>query len=358
MVEYRVLYYPDFSPDSTWLRRILLLSDKVIRIVPADVTPDDPDNLRRLQDVIPECLTSVAPEDSDVAVESGDAERLERAFQLLGKTYQKDSQKIEITVSSSGGLSVAGHVFVHDSKLSKFVQQRLKANRLLVDALRETTPSGRFILVRKDASNIILAGLASRIAGRLGVDAITDLPIPFAVSALRGVPQRAADDGAGEGALLSAVATLMIPASIATLSPQRYLEIRESYAEIREAFKGMTTELAARHRLRRGESAEEFARRVDTVARDFARQYREYRSSRYARRFRSWTPLCVGGVLSVPAAFVHPLAAAGLAVATFAIQVVEKCLGGSDNTADQRVFHMLAGLRRDIVKRSGIKELV
>lgn len=150
----------------------------------------------------------------------------------------------------------------------------------------------------------------------------------------------------------------MIPASVARISPQRYLEIRESFAEIREAFKGVTTELAARHRLRRVGNAEEFGHRVDIVARDFARQYREYRNSRYARRISSWAPLCVGGILSVPTAFVSPLTAAGLAVASFAIQVIEKSLGGSDSTADERVFHMLAGLRRDIVKHSGVRELV
>ncbi len=178
MVEYRVLYYPDFSPDSTWLRRVLLLSDQVIRIVPSDVKPDDPDSLRRFQDAIPGCLTAVAPYDADVAIEPGDERRLRLAFQLLGKRYKKDSRSIEITVSN-GGLSVAGHVFLHDSKLSDFVIHQLRSNRLLIESFRELTPSARFIPVRKDASEVILAGLASRIARRLGVDAITDRPMPL-----------------------------------------------------------------------------------------------------------------------------------------------------------------------------------
>jgi hypothetical protein len=41
MLQYRVLYYPDFSPDSVWLRRVLMLTDSVMRIVPSDVKPDD-----------------------------------------------------------------------------------------------------------------------------------------------------------------------------------------------------------------------------------------------------------------------------------------------------------------------------
>src|SRR5712692_11605548 len=51
MNEYRVLYYPDFSPDPAWLRKVLLLFDAVVRIVPEDVHPDDPDDLVWLQDV-------------------------------------------------------------------------------------------------------------------------------------------------------------------------------------------------------------------------------------------------------------------------------------------------------------------
>ena len=69
MNKYRVLYYPDFSPPPEWLRRVLLLSDNVVRIVPSDVTPEDAEDLRRLQDVIPDCLTAIAPEDSDIAIE-------------------------------------------------------------------------------------------------------------------------------------------------------------------------------------------------------------------------------------------------------------------------------------------------
>jgi hypothetical protein len=140
MVEYRVLYYPHFSPDSSWLRRVLLLSDQVIRIVPSDVKPDHPDNLRRLQDAIPGCLTAVAPDDADVAIEPGDRRRLRLAFELLGKRYKKDSSSIEITISRNGGLSVAGHVFLHDSKLSDFVVHHLRSNGLLIESFRELTP--------------------------------------------------------------------------------------------------------------------------------------------------------------------------------------------------------------------------
>jgi hypothetical protein len=358
MVEYRVLYYPDFSPKSIWLRRVLMLSDNVLRMVPSDVKPQDSDDLRQLQDTIPGCLTSVPPIDIDVAIEPRDESRFTRAFEVLGRKSKKDSSTIEFTVSPDGLLSMAGHVFLHDGKLSHFIEHQLRRNGLLIDSFRELTPSGRFVLVRKEASDIILAGLASRMARRLGVDAITDQPMPFAVAALQGVPQRVSVIGAAEGALLSAIATMMIPASVASIEPRKYRQIRESYAGIREAFKALTAELAARQRLNRIDSPEEFAKRVDAVAREFAREYRQYRSSRYARRFKLWTPLCIGGILSIPTALVSPHLAAEFAIASFTMQLLQNYLGAADSAADQRVFHMLAGLRRDVINRSGIRELI
>ncbi len=247
-----------------------MLSDNVIRIVPSDVEPNDSDDLLRLQDEIPGCLTALAPEDADVAIEPGDEPRLRRAFELLGKRSKKSSRTIKVTISNDGSFSVAGHVFIHDSKLSHFVVHQLRTNRLSIESFRELTPSERFIPVRREASDVILAGLASRIARRLRVDAITDQPMPFAVGALLGVPRRITNDGAAEGALLSAIATLMIPASVARIPAKQYREIRESYVGVREVFKALTAEPAARHRLGRTDSPGEFAKRVDAVARDFS----------------------------------------------------------------------------------------
>src|SRR5215467_4127458 len=99
MLVYRVLYYPDFSPASDWLRRVLMLSDTVIRIVPSDVTPDDSEGLLRLQDAIPGCLIAEAPEEGDIAIEPGDEARLRKAFALLGKKAKKSSRTIKINIA-------------------------------------------------------------------------------------------------------------------------------------------------------------------------------------------------------------------------------------------------------------------
>jgi hypothetical protein len=355
--EYRVLYYPDFAPDSGWLRRILLLSDGVVRIVPADVDPDDSDDLKRLQETIEGCLRSVEPNTDDVAIEDGDEARLARAFGVLGKNAKDTAGRIEVSISLDGRLSIADHVFVHESKLSDFVQQELRRNGLLLGPLGSLASKG-FRIVQQDASNVILAGLASRIARRLGLDAITEKQMPFAFAALRGVPGRVRDNGEAEGALLGAIASIMIPTSVVTIPPRQYREIRDSYTGLREAFKALTSELAALNRLTRLNDASEFAARVASVARSFDQEYRAYRKSRYARGFKSWAPLCIGGVLSVVATSVSPAYAPELAAASVGIQIIEKYLGQAYDTQHRRVFNMLSGVRRDIIRRSGIRELV
>lgn len=353
MTHYKVLYYPDFVPDTTWLRQTLLLCDGVVRIVPDDVSPEDPDHLKQLLDAVGGCLESVAPGQGDVALEHGDKDRLGRAFQAVAQQCTRSRDEIELTISNGGSLAISDHVFVHDAKLSDF---ELKRNGLLNEAVKGLAPD-RFHVVQRDASDLILAGVASRIAHHLGLDAITDRPMPFAYAALRGVPHRADMDGRAEGALLSTVAELMIPSEVAHVDVQRYTEIRDSYAAIREAFKRLTVELAALHRLTRVDDAQEFVARVNSVAREFEADYQQYRNSQFARRFRDWAPMCVGGALSIVGTLVHPLVGAGIATTSFAIQVVER-LTAAPATDRKRVFNMMSGIRRDVVAGSGIRRLV
>jgi hypothetical protein len=102
----------------------------------------------------------------------------------------------------------------------------------------------------------------------------------------------------------------------------------------------------------------ELSTRVESLAQDFDRRYREYRSSKFAGAFESWTPLCIGGVLTVASAVVTPALAPGIAVGSVVITVIEKLLSAREGSADERVFSMLSGLRREIVAQSGIREIV
>jgi hypothetical protein len=124
MPPYRVLYYPAFSPDSRWLRQVLMVTDGVTRIVPSDVEPEDSEDLLRLQEAIPGCLRRMPPGKSDVAIELEDQPRLDRVLRLLSQRKRKGTKQITIEISA-GKISVAGHVFIHKSKVSEFVLELL-----------------------------------------------------------------------------------------------------------------------------------------------------------------------------------------------------------------------------------------
>jgi hypothetical protein len=360
MSNYALLYYPDFSPDPAWLRRILLLADQVARIVPNDVDPGDPEDLLAMQERIPDCLSTISPEPEDVALESDGLPRLSKAFAYLAESRgSRSAKQIEITFSG-GDVSIAGHVFLHDSKLSSVVRSELRSKGLVIDELSELYGQDGFLVVHEGASDLILAGVAANIARRVGLDAITDKPLPFALNALNvlNVGRREAT-GSAEGALLASLTSVLIPAQVSVMDLRDYRDLRESYAEIRGAFRAMTAELSSIHRLSRISDPEQLQRQVEVTAREFFEQYRAYRKSRFARAFKKWTPLSVGGLLSIVGTIVSPPAALAIAGVSVGIQIVERQLeSGSGRANPERTFHMLAGLRRDIIRRSGIKDLI
>lgn len=344
-----------------------MLADDVVRIVPQDVDAADPDELLELQDSVPGCLRAMSPEEPDVAIETDDMPRLAKAFAVLARSRRRHSKKkIAIEISRSGSISIVGHVFLHHAKVSRAIHEELRRHGLLIeglsDELRRNGLSGAkgFLVVDEDASNLILSGIAGNISRRTGLDAITDKPIPFALNALNNLGlARPLTSEPAEGALLSSLTSLLIPSDVATFKPDEYRNLRESYVEVRNAFKGLTAELARINRLNRIEDPKIFGEQVEATAREFLQQYQAFRKSRYARGFKKWTPLYVGGLLSAVMTVVAPHVALGIAGASVGIQVIQKKLEApADNAEGERIFNMLAGMRKDIIRRSGIKEII
>jgi hypothetical protein len=357
MPDYNVLYYPDFTPKALWLRRVLLLADSVTRIVPPDVKPNDSEDVLAVQEAVPGSLTSVAPEPRDTAIERGDEERYRRVFGAVAQQRRPDADEIRITVSGGGHLAIANHEFVHDAKLSDFVLNQLRVNNLMIDGLGDLA-GDHFVVVQRDASDVILAGLAAKIAARLGIDAITDKPLPFAATALSDIDIDAAA-GSAEGALLTALARTSIPAAVAHLRPDEYAELRSSYAPIREAFKSLTRELAQVHRLDRMNDPSELAKRVEATANDFHQRFIAYRDGRDARAFKKWTPLFIATALAIPGplASTPELRALIGASAAFAVHAIRQQLTLKAER-HAHIFNMLTGLRSDLVEQSQISRLI
>jgi len=237
---YSVLYYPHFQPSPHWLKAILLLVDEVIRIVPHDVDPGDRDQLKELIQEIPGCLRSIAPTDYDVNIDDINVLRMNKAFrQIRANLPMIQDGKIELKIKGDS-ISVAGHVFLHQSKVSKQIHDALIENDLLDPILQEILGlvKEECYLVPTQASNLILSYIADRIAGRTGLDSVTDENLSFLVNSLDNMGcflER--PSGSTEGSLLSAIASISIPKSIEQITLREYRELRDSYVDIREVFK-------------------------------------------------------------------------------------------------------------------------
>jgi len=236
------------------------------------------------------------------------------------------------------------------------IHEQLDRNGLILRA-----PFGEegFLVVQEAASDLILSAIAENISRRTGLDAITDKPIPFALNGLNNLGVTGPITGGAEGALLTSLVSVLIPAEVALLDVKRYRDLRESYVSIRGAFKELTADLARINRLDRIQDPKALSDEVRAASQDFTRQYLDFRKSTYARNFKRWAPLYVGGLLAVAGTLVSPPLAAGMAGVSLVVELIQKEVESrSGQAGPERVFNMLAGLRKDIITQSGIEQMI
>ena len=117
--------------------------------------------------------------------------------------------------------------------------------------------------------------------------------------------------------------------------------------------------MARINRLNRIQDPSAFNDQVASAAREFFNEYKAFRKSRYARGFKKWMPLYVGGLLTAAATVVAPHVALGIAGASLTTQVIQKRLEVPTIPADrEHIFDMLAGMRKDIIRRTGVSEVI
>ncbi len=225
----------------------------------------------------PGACAQYRPKNAHVAIETQELPRLGKAFAVLAHSRPKRPKKrIAIEISEAGSISIEGHVFLHHAKVSHTIHEELRRHGLLIEGFADKlhrkglSDLEDFLVVDEGASSLILSGIAGNISRRTGLDTITDKPIPFALNALNnlGLAHPIASDGA-EGALLSSMVSLLVPSEIATLKMSEYRELREAHEAIRNAFKGLTAELARVNRLNRIQDPRAFSDQVETAPREF-----------------------------------------------------------------------------------------
>jgi hypothetical protein len=215
MENYNVLYYPHFQPSTRWLRAILLFTDSVTRIVPKDVVPEDSEELKELIQEIPDCVKSIAPNDSDIDIDDRSMQRMNKAFRQIAENVSSIKHgKVNLWIDGDR-ISVGGYTFLHERKVSERIRNALLENKLLDPKLQGIVTDSRTdetYLVPIQASNLILSHIADCIARRTGLDAVTDENLSFILNALNDMEvSLGRPTGATEGSLLSAIASINVP---------------------------------------------------------------------------------------------------------------------------------------------------
>lgn len=159
--------------------------------------------------------------------------------------------------------------------------------------------------------------------------------------------------GIAEGFLLASIASCEVPGELRYLSIDNYKEIRDSYSDIREAFKRLTGEIALTSRLNRTEDSSTFQSRLENSVKDFIEEFDEYRTTRYARKIAKWTPMSTGTLLGIVGSLAGPVPAVIGKFAQFTMQVVDKKVKReSQDPVRDRAHQMLCNLQEDVLRKS------
>jgi len=337
MNHYRALYYPAFEPNIKWLKSHLILVDEISRIIPKDAGYEASDSIKVLKDLMPGVITEYDPSSEDVTVDDLNLRRLENAFKIIRDKRDKgrpvDTSNI---VVSNGMLEFPGRVMLHDKKLCEEVHHLLKYYHLIDPALTTIAravggqDAEDYWVTNQEASDLVLSCVADKIARKNGLDTITDQHLAFSLTDLDGLGVRSTPTaGSVEGSLLSAMTSVSISVGVEHLAPEKYKELRDSFAEIRSAFQLLIRELVLRNRLDQIEDETALRERIDQIAKAFDAKVGKYRQTRFGRSVRAWAPLYVGGLISIGSAFVCPPVAAVLAGVSLSLQVIDRKINAS-----------------------------
>jgi hypothetical protein len=357
MSKYRVLYYPLFEPKPTWLRSTLLFVDGIERIIPKDAGHTDSRHISALREAIsPDPAPPIEPVTSDLWINQSDLDLMMRGFKLIvsKQKTRHNARTNDIQLGDS---------FIHRAKIPQPVMRLLEQYKLISTPSRKrkgaSSTTEMFVFVQSDAAELIMSYIADRIARRKGIDAITDFEIGFSINALENQGVGFRPSGLAEGYLLSSIVSCEIPAELRYLSSDSYLELRNSFSEIRSAFKRLTAELVVQNRLNRIGDAQTFAEEIQQTVNDFVRECDEYRRSRFAKKIKRWTPLSVGSLIGIVASLGGPVAAVGGRIAQFSTQVIDKKINHTQSDPSRtRAFQMLCDLQDNVLKRSPVKKFL
>jgi hypothetical protein len=334
-MKYRCVSYPDFEPDHTWLRQILLFVDEVYRIVPPRERLDDSDDLKRLMEHCPGAVLRCPPEHY-IQISESQAKLFGRALDQPQFRKVAESKKMVVQIGPSGEREVRDWEFLHIEKIGNRVRHELQKR----DMIRPSLDDPNWNLVPRGVGGLVLSMVADQIARDSGFDAITDEPLAFA---LNGLGECAADStGRLEGIVATAVTTMQVPREISLVPAKEYAELRKRHADVRSEFGRMVRALKEDARLDRIANPTQFRKRLDDIAEEIGDDMDRFRKTKAASKFNEWVPLVMTSLLPVAATWAFgPIPGAISSVFSFSVNAVAKLTKPTRQFAYPKVLQTL-----------------
>lgn len=341
------LYYPNIEPPVGWLRSAALLFDTVRSIVPSDSESRLSSELLEFAEATEAWLPFHSTESSGLLVDIPDQD-LDDAFSAIAAA-RRNPKALEFTIGSGGQLGVTDHVFMHRSKLSERVRNRLEVHGLM---LPQEFNEGDWWAVNEHASDLVISYIADRIASNQGWTSITDREVFFVFNILG----QATDTP--EDRLARLMVAELVPDVIDRLSIEQYTELRKRYEPIRELLSTFINDVAVKNRLGHIGNAVELEEAVQDCVKDLKEQVIRFRESTFGRFFRKWGPFSVGTLITLGSRAVHldPVSSIALGGTSVVLSLVDKMgiLQNKVRKSDEMV-RLLAAARNDIIGSLDIK---
>jgi len=320
------LYHPYFEPEEGFLRAMLLFYGTVYSIVPEDAEYAPTPEIRALREKVEGAFVPLSPKEQDLAYDWDNYQALVDVLRELA-TQDEGNDRVLTQVDWSQdvpSLDLGRSVKVHTDKMADVL-----AHDLVDLGLAEPTDDSSWLHVDRRAADLVLSMLADRMSNNRSIEIFntsSDQETSFAVAAKSALHYNESWDT--KATLASAILTTAIPAGLADLPLDRYLEIRKRYEDKREVFQHAMEEMRKLYLKRNFQTPEEISEQLEHVVVDFSQGMRDLREGRFGSRVRRWALVSLGGIVSVAAAAIaNPVVAMEATGVAYVMQTLQTSQG-------------------------------
>ena len=322
----KTLYHPHFEPEESWLRAMLLFYETVHSIIPEHAEYASSPEITTLCEKVEGAFVPLAPSEQDLTYDWISYHALTGVLRKLSNQGAgRDTVDARLDWSQDvPSLDLGETVRVHTDKMADMLAHDLLDFKLA----EKQTDDPVWLRVDRRVADLVLSMLADRMAkNRPGVIyTSSDQEQSFAVAAKSELEHGQLRDA--KATLASAILKAEIPADLADLPLNQYLDVRKRYEDKREVFQLAMNELQELYFKESFRAPEEFRTQLEHVVKQFSGEMQKLREQRFGRQVRRWAPIALGGVVSLAAAAITvPVIAVGAAGVSLAVQVLQTSQG-------------------------------